>query len=90
MGGVGVGLGSGAVGKGAALHAHAVPADEGVRFGLTYGALVPGCEPYLQRGARKQVLWRDLSRMTTTDDRSIRQLLRAALVVDRERAGGLR
>ena len=63
---------------------------EGVRFGLTYGALVPGCEPYLQRGARKQVLWRDLSRVTTTDDRSIRQLLRAALVVDRERAGGLR
>lgn len=63
---------------------------DGVRFGLTYGALVPGCEPYLQRGGRKQVLWRDLGSITTPDERSIRHLLRAALVVDRERAGGLR
>ena len=63
---------------------------DGVRFGLTSGALVPGGEPYLQRGARKQVLWRDLGSITAPDERSIRNLLRAALVVDRERAQGLR
>lgn len=63
---------------------------EGVRFALTSGHLVPGCEPYLQRGGRKQVLWRDLQAITTADERMIRQLLRGALVVDRERAQGLR
>lgn len=63
---------------------------EGVRFGLSYGSLVPGCEPYLQRGERKQVCWRDLQELTDHDERRIRALLRAAVVVDQERAGGLR
>lgn len=63
---------------------------EGVRFGLSYGSLVPGCEPYLQRGERKQVCWRDLQELTAGDERRIRALLRAAIVVDQERAGGLR
>jgi hypothetical protein len=63
---------------------------EGVRFALTSGHLVTGCEPYLQRGGRKQVLWRDLSTITAADERSIRHLLQAAIVVDRERAQGLR
>lgn len=63
---------------------------EGVRFGLSYGSLVPGCEPYLQRGERKQVCWRDLQELTAGDERRIRTVLRAAIVVDQERAGGLR
>lgn len=63
---------------------------EGVRFGLSYGSLVPGCEPYLQRGYRKQVCWRDLQRLTSTDERMIRNVLRAGLAVDLERTGGLR
>ena len=63
---------------------------EGVRFGLSYGSLVPGCEPYLQRGYRKQVCWRDLQRLTSTDERMIRTVLRAGLAVDLERTGGLR
>jgi hypothetical protein len=63
---------------------------EGVRFGLSYGSLVPGCQPYLQRGERKQVCWRDLKELTDDDERRIRTVLRAAIVVDQERAGGLR
>lgn len=63
---------------------------EGVRFGLSYGSLVPGCEPYLQHGDRKQVCWRDLQRLTSTDERMIRTVLRAGLAVDLERSGGLR
>lgn len=63
---------------------------EGVRFGLSYGSLVPGSEPYLQRGPRKQMLWRDLTTLSDTDMRQIRTLLQAALAVDRERALGLR
>lgn len=63
---------------------------EGVRFGLSYGTLVPGSEPYLQRGTRKQVLWRDLTTLSDTDIRQIRTLLQAAVTVDRERALGLR
>jgi len=63
---------------------------EGVRFGLSYGSLVPGCEPYLQRGDRKQVCWRDLHRLTSTDERMIRTVLRAGFAVDLERTGGLR
>lgn len=63
---------------------------EGVRFGLSYGTLVPDSEPYLQRGTRKQVLWRDLTTLSDTDIRQIRTLLQAAVTVDRERALGLR
>ncbi|MGV3637000.1 MAG: hypothetical protein ACO1NQ_05060 [Flavobacteriales bacterium] len=63
---------------------------EGVRFGLSYGSLVPSCEPYLHRGDRKQVCWRDLQRWTAADERMIRTVLRAAYDVDRERSGGLR
>lgn len=63
---------------------------DGVRFALTSGHLVPGCEPYLHRGGRKQVLWRDLTTITAADERMIRRLLRAALAVDRERSQGLR
>jgi len=63
---------------------------EGVRFGLSYGSLVPGSEPYLQRGTRKQVLWRDLTALSDSDIRNIRNLLQAAVAVDQERALGLR
>jgi hypothetical protein len=62
----------------------------GVRFGLSYGSLVPGCEPYLQRGGRKQVCWRDFQELTSADERMVRTVLRAALSVDLERTGGLR
>lgn len=63
---------------------------EGVRFGLSYGSLVPVSEPYLQRGTRKQVLWRDLTALSDSDIRNIRNLLQAAVAVDQERALGLR
>jgi|688.fasta_scaffold43703_2 hypothetical protein len=63
---------------------------EGVRFGLSYGSLVPGSEPYLQRGTRKQVLWRDLTALSDSDSRNISNLLHAAVTVDQERALGLR
>ena len=61
----------------------------GVRFGLCYGNLVDGCEPYLQRGERKQVCWRDLTAISAGDERMIRSLLRAAIRLDQERAQGL-
>ncbi|MEZ4788965.1 MAG: DUF1801 domain-containing protein [Flavobacteriales bacterium] len=62
----------------------------GVRFGLSYGSLVPGAEPFLQRGARKQVCWRDLTTITPADQRQLGQLLRSACTLDAERARGLR
>ncbi|HRH70102.1 MAG TPA: DUF1801 domain-containing protein [Flavobacteriales bacterium] len=63
---------------------------EGVRFGFSYGNLLPDPSNYLDRGGRKQVYWRDLQRFTTTDERMLRQLLREAVEMDRQRAGGLR
>lgn len=62
----------------------------GVRFGLCYGTLVPGAEPYLQRGARKQVCWRDFSSVTSGDRRQLGLVLRSACTLDHERARGLR
>jgi hypothetical protein len=62
----------------------------GVRFGLTSGHLVPECVPYLQRGGRKQVFWRDLTSISTVDERTLRTLVHAAVVVDLERRDGLR
>jgi len=62
----------------------------GVRFGLCYGSLVPACEPYLQGGGRKQVFWRDLTAVSSSDERSIRSLIRAAIRVDHERSLGLK
>lgn len=62
----------------------------GVRFGLSYGTLVPGAEPYLQRGARKQVCWRDFSSVTSGDRRQLGLVLRSGCTLDHERARGLR
>lgn len=62
---------------------------DGVRFGLSYGNLVPGAEPFLQRGERKQVCWRDLTALTANDASRIRELVLAATRLDDERARGL-
>ncbi len=63
---------------------------EGVRFGLCNGNLVPGCTPYLLSGGRKQVYWRDLIAINTSDEQRIRSLLNEAVRLDRERSEGLR
>ncbi|MEO8588380.1 MAG: DUF1801 domain-containing protein [Flavobacteriales bacterium] len=63
---------------------------EGVRFGFSYGVMLSDLSGYLQRGDRKQVLWRDLQHFTKTDERMLRQLLSQALQFDQERAVGLR
>lgn len=62
----------------------------GVRFGLCYGSLVPAYEPYLQGGGRKQVYWRDMTAVSSSDERIIRSLIRAAIQVDHERSLGLK
>lgn len=63
---------------------------EGVRFGLCYGSLVPGAEPYLHGGGRKQVYWRDPTSLSDDDERNILRSLRAAIRIDQERREGLR
>ena len=63
---------------------------EGVRLGFSYGNLLSNAVGYLAGGARKQVSWRDLTVLTADNERTIRMLLREAIRVDAERAGGLR
>ncbi|HEY0975838.1 MAG TPA: DUF1801 domain-containing protein [Flavobacteriales bacterium] len=63
---------------------------DGVRFGFSHGHLLSDPHGYLDRGGRKQVLWRDLQHFTPTDERMLRQLLHEALERDRERTSGLR
>jgi hypothetical protein len=62
----------------------------GVRFGFSYGMLLKDPSGILDRGTRKQVLWRDLQAFSKTDERMLRQLLAQAVAIDRERAAGLR
>ncbi len=61
----------------------------GVRFGFSYGMLLSDPSSYLQRGDRKQVLWRDLEQFTKADERMLGQLLAQAVERDRERTLGL-
>jgi len=61
----------------------------GVRLGFSYGNLLHNTEGYLEGGGRKQVYWRDLTALAPADERMIRVLLREAIRVDAERAGGL-
>lgn len=63
---------------------------DGVRFGFCYGTLLDDPHGYLQRGTRKQVLWRDIAEFTSTDERMLRQLLAQAIKIDEERKAGLR
>lgn len=63
---------------------------EGVRFGFSHGNLLSDPSNYLDRGARKQVFWRDLRQFAATDERMLRQLLKEAVERDRERTVGLR
>ncbi len=63
---------------------------EGVRFGFSHGHLLSDASSYLDRGNRKQVYWRDLQRITPTDERMLRQLLHEAVRIDEERKAGLR
>ena len=63
---------------------------ECVRFGFSHGNLLSDPHGYLDRGTRKQVLWRDLQQLTPTDARMLRQLLHESMERDRERASGLR
>lgn len=62
----------------------------GVRFGFSHANLLDDPSGYLERGGRKQVYWRDLSRFTSTDERMLGQFLRQAVQLDQERAEGLR
>lgn len=63
---------------------------EGVRFGFSHANLLHDPSGYLERGARKQVYWRDLQDFTRTDERMMAQLLEQALRIDAERVAGLR
>lgn len=63
---------------------------EGVRFGFSYGTLLQDPAHYLQRGERRQVLWRDLTAFTRVDERELRRLLAEAVQCDGERIAGLR
>ncbi|MBK9176022.1 MAG: DUF1801 domain-containing protein [Flavobacteriales bacterium] len=63
---------------------------EGVRFGFSHANLLVDPSGYLERGQRKQVYWRDLQKVTPTDERMLRQLLAEAVRIDEERATGLR
>lgn len=63
---------------------------EGVRFGFSYGTLLTDPTGYLERGQRKQVLWRDLRTFTPPDEGMLRGLLTEALRLDEERKAGLR
>lgn len=63
---------------------------EGVRFGFSYGVLLSDPSGYLERGTRKQVLWRDVQRFDKTYARMLGQLLVQAVAIDQERAMGLR
>jgi hypothetical protein len=63
---------------------------EGVRFGFTYGNLLLDEAGFLEKGGRKQVYWRDFSRLTAKDAEVLRSLLYQAVLVDEDmaRAGG--
>ncbi|MBK6753037.1 MAG: DUF1801 domain-containing protein [Flavobacteriales bacterium] len=63
---------------------------DGVRLGFSYGNLLQSGTGHLERGDRKQVCWRELTALMPADERMIRTLLREALRLDAERAGGLR
>lgn len=63
---------------------------EGVRFGFSHGDLLTDPSGHLDRGGRKQVYWRDPQRVTTPDERMLRQLLQEAVERDRERTAGLK
>lgn len=63
---------------------------DGVRFGFSHADLLDDPSGYLERGTRKQVYWRDLVKVTKSDERMLRQLLAQAVERDRERGAGLR
>ena len=63
---------------------------DGVRVGFSHGHLLQSGEGHWEGGDRKQVCWRALTAITPTDERMIRTLLREAIRLDAERAGGLR
>lgn len=59
---------------------------EGVRFGFTYGNLLVDEAGLLEKGGRKQVYWRDFTRLTAKDAEILRSLLYQAVMLDEERA----
>jgi len=63
---------------------------EGVRFGFTYGNVLLDEAGFLEKGGRKQVYWRDFTRLTAKDAEVLRSLLYQAVLVDEDmaRAGG--
>ena len=63
---------------------------DGVRFGFSHADLLDDPSGYLERGSRKQVYWRDLVKVTKSDERMLRHLLAQAVERDRERNAGLR
>lgn len=57
---------------------------EGVRFGFAYGNLLVDEGGFLEKGGRKQVYWRDFTRLTAKDAEMLRSLLYQAVLVDGE------
>ena len=55
---------------------------EGVRFGFLYGYLLNDRAGYLDKGNRKQVYWRDYTRLTETDVNVIRSFIFKAVEID--------
>jgi hypothetical protein len=58
----------------------------GVRFGFSYGNLLTDPESLLERGSRKQVFWKDFSKIEDVPFDQLRQLLYEAAMVDEARA----
>ena len=55
---------------------------EGVRFGFSAGYLLDGVGQYLERGTRKQVYWKDFTRLEEIDTDHLIMLVSEAVIVD--------
>lgn len=55
---------------------------EGVRFGFSAGYLLDDVGQYLERGTRKQVFWKDFTRLEEIDTDQLIMLVSEAVIVD--------
>ncbi len=55
---------------------------EGVRFGFQYGHLLTDEEGYLEKGDRKQVYWKDFTKLRAEDIDMLKALLYEAVLLD--------
>ena len=60
--------------------------QKGVRFGFTQGNLLEDGEGYLDKGARKQVYWRDFYSLKDIDREKLLPLLHQAILIDAQMA----